>query len=131
MNFGRKLLTLVLLTATAIAIPGALAQPGSAGGSIGNDEKSISGSRLDLPSTGPDRSSRRGDPANCTVADPTSTPLNVRTSPHGKIVGTVANGVRVRVLDEARDGRGEQWAYIADAASRPVGWVFKEYLACR
>ena len=30
-----------------------------------------------------------------------------------------------------KDSRGKQWAYVADATARPIGWVFKEYLVCR
>ncbi|WP_375304226.1 hypothetical protein WI560_17710 [Bradyrhizobium sp. A11] len=51
----------VLLTA-ALTSPSALAQSGSAGGSIGNDEKSLSGSRSDR-STEPAPSARRSKPA--------------------------------------------------------------------
>ena len=46
----------------ALAAPSALAQSGSAGGSIGNDEKSLSGSRSDR-SAEPAPSERRSKPA--------------------------------------------------------------------
>ena len=46
----------------ALAAPSALAQSGSAGGSIGNDEKSLSGSRSDR-SAEPAPSARRSKPA--------------------------------------------------------------------
>lgn len=51
----------VLLVA-ALASPSAIAQSGSAGGSIGNDEKSLSGSRSDR-SAEPAPSARRSKPA--------------------------------------------------------------------
>jgi hypothetical protein len=35
----------------------------------------------------------------CIVADPTGTPLNVRTSPHGPIVSTFTNGLNVVIHD--------------------------------
>lgn len=72
-----------------------------------------------------------GANANCVVADPTSTPLNVRTSPNGKIISTVLNGERTRILDQATDQTGSAWAYISDEASQPLGWVYRRYVVCR
>ncbi|RTE92337.1 hypothetical protein [Bradyrhizobium sp. LVM 105] len=54
--------TLIVLLTAALASPAAFAQSGSAGGSIGNDEKSLSGSRSDR-STEPAPSARRSKPA--------------------------------------------------------------------
>jgi hypothetical protein len=109
-------LRLSLAVVAAVAIPaGALAQAGSSGGSMGNDEKSITGSRPEPRSVEP--SSQEGGSANCVVADPTPTPLNIRTSPNGKIAGTVSNGERVRILNQTRDPHGKQWAYIENANS--------------
>lgn len=42
--------------------------------------------------------------SRCRVMDPTSTPLNVRTAPNGRIVGALPNGLLVTVLDRATDG---------------------------
>jgi hypothetical protein len=42
----------------------------------------------------------------CRVADPTPTPLRVRTSPNGRIVSTLENGTLVSVLDRATDRKG-------------------------
>jgi Bacterial SH3 domain len=132
MSFGRHPYGAILFAALAASLPvGAIAQSGSAGGSIGNDEKSITGSRPELQSVEPSQSSREVGSANCLIADPTGTPLNIRTSPNGKIVRTIANGERVQVLDQTRDPRGKQWVYIADASSQILGWVFREYLVCR
>ncbi len=50
---------LCVLFALALGPSVALAQSGSAGGSIGNDEKSLSGSRSEPRSVAPERSSRR------------------------------------------------------------------------
>lgn len=61
------------------------------------------------------------DGASCLVVDPTSTPLNVRAAPQGQIISTISNGQLVHILDQAQDSRGKQWAYIADAKSRPFG----------
>ena len=67
----------------------------------------------------------------CRVMDPTGTPLNVRTSPNGTIVGALPNGLLVSVIDRTVDGRGRAWVYIARRASgRPIGWVFREFIAC-
>jgi hypothetical protein len=64
-NFFRCQLKLALLGASfALAMtPGiALAQSGSAGGSIGNDEKSLSGTRQAPRSVEPERPARRSKP---------------------------------------------------------------------
>lgn len=76
-------------------------------------------------------SNRAEETANCVIADPTSTPLNIRTTPNGKIIGTIANGERARILDQTTDRTGDQWVYISDSASQPLGWVFRRYLVCR
>jgi hypothetical protein len=55
-------IALAFFLSATIAPPSALAQSGSAGGSIGNDEKSLSGSRSDR-SAEPAPSARRSKPA--------------------------------------------------------------------
>jgi hypothetical protein len=71
------------------------------------------------------------DGDRCKVTDPTGTPLNVRDSPNGKIVGTLANGALVAIVD--RQGR-RQWqalGQIVDAKTKqPIGWVFREFVSC-
>jgi hypothetical protein len=59
-----KLALLCAAIAVATAPGAALAQSGSAGGSIGNDEKSLSGSRPTPRSAEPDQPARRGKPAS-------------------------------------------------------------------
>ena len=71
-----------------------------------------------------------GDQSTCVVVDPTTTPLNVRTAPNGQVIGTIPNGQPVRILNLRNGSHGDLWAYIADN-SRPIGWVFREYLVCR
>ncbi|MBR1282823.1 SH3 domain-containing protein [Bradyrhizobium sp. AUGA SZCCT0177] len=110
---------------SAGCVAAALAQSGNAGGTIGNDEKALSGTRQELQSSGADQHRN-----TCIVADPTGTPLNIRTSPNGKIVGKIANGERIRISDQTTED-GKQWAYISNAASRPIGWVFRKFLVCR
>src|SRR5689334_23519987 len=60
-----------------------------------SDDKALSGSRQQLQSATPEQ-----DRNACVVADPTGTPLNIRTSPNGKIVGRIGNGERVRISDQ-------------------------------
>jgi hypothetical protein len=60
----------------------------------------------------------------CTVADPTGTPLNVRRSPNGQIVGALSNGVPVSI----RERRGD-WVSVAPSTGRS-GWVAQKYLDC-
>jgi hypothetical protein len=63
--------------------------------------------------------------------DPTGTLLNVRAEPNGPIVATLENGVLVTVLSRTTDARGKPWTYIGDYSdNRPLGWVFREFIAC-
>lgn len=39
----------------------------------------------------------------CQVNDPTGTPLNLRNTPNGEIVGALNNGVSVRVVQVGQD----------------------------
>ncbi|MGP0061736.1 MAG: peptide-binding protein [Beijerinckiaceae bacterium] len=67
----------------------------------------------------------------CRVMDPTGTPLNVRTEPNGPIVATLENGVLVTVLSRSTDARGKPWAFSGNYSdNRPLGWVFREFIAC-
>jgi hypothetical protein len=67
----------------------------------------------------------------CRVLDPTGTPLNIRTSPNGSIVGTLRNGLLVSIVDSAADDRGRPWALVAQfETGRRIGWVFREFIAC-
>ena len=69
----------------------------------------------------------------CKVTDPTGTPLNIRTSPNGKIVGTIANGKEVNMEDIAYDDKGRPWAKVGGYVSgkyKIYGWVFREFISC-
>ncbi|BDT14262.1 hypothetical protein N39L_39850 [Limnospira platensis NIES-39] len=60
----------------------------------------------------------------CTVDDPTGTPLNVRATPAGKIVGSLPNGTRV--ILGITDGReGPNWTRIIGPIE---GYVWSPYL---
>ena len=52
----------------------------------------------------------------CTVADPSGTPLNVRKSPDGAILGALSNGVRVTTWKQRGD-----WVRIDTRGGRQVG----------
>jgi hypothetical protein len=67
----------------------------------------------------------------CRVMDPTGTPLNVRDSPNGVVVGQIRNGTLVTRVRSSEDERGRPWSYIVDRSSgEPLGWVFREFIAC-
>jgi hypothetical protein len=69
-------------------------------------------------------------PAVCVVNDPTATPLNIRATPNGAIIGTVRNGVTVRAMS-VESHRGRPWALVERlAADNAVGWVYDPYLKC-
>jgi hypothetical protein len=70
--------------------------------------------------------------ADCIVADPSPTPLNVRTAPNGRIIATLDNGQSVAIIDNAIDEKGRAWVYVSDVeTSKPVGWVFRDYVVCK
>jgi uncharacterized protein YecT (DUF1311 family) len=71
------------------------------------------------------------NPANaCHVADPTGTPLNIRTSPYGAIVGNFRNGDPVTVLDQQNDRQGKTWVHVGTPSYQPIGWVYRDYIYC-
>lgn len=66
------------------------------------------------------------------VADPTDTPLNVRESPRGPIIGTLQDGVLVEIIEYTRDGRGNPWVLIRPPGMTQIyGWVYSNYIDCR
>ncbi|MFM2390615.1 MAG: hypothetical protein RLZZ437_2170 [Pseudomonadota bacterium] len=71
----------------------------------------------------------------CTVADPTGTPLNIRTSPNGPVVSTAANGTQLEFI-EHQEVNGDRWALVArfnpGELSSDLGgaWVFGAYITC-
>jgi hypothetical protein len=69
--------------------------------------------------------------SRCRVMDPTGTPLNLRTAPYGRIIGTLPNGVLVSVIDRSVDANGRPWVYVASfETGNALGWVYREYIAC-
>ncbi len=66
--------------------------------------------------------------AECVVADPTGTPLNVRAQPNGQILSTLDNGLSVDVIAETRIG-SKRWVQVT-ADGETLGWVFASFLDC-
>ena len=67
----------------------------------------------------------------CKVTDPTGTPLNVRSEPNGKIIGTLKNGTLVSITEYKDDANGKPWVDVADYKTKKViGWVFREFVSC-
>ena len=67
----------------------------------------------------------------CVVADPSTTPLNLRTAPNFKIIGTVPNGKQVQILQIVKGSDRREWAFIAELGhGGGLGWVWRRYLAC-
>jgi len=61
----------------------------------------------------------------CSVNDPTGTPLNVR---NGTIVGALANGTPVFASEMSKDGR---WVKIAPIdGNGKAGWAFFNFVNC-
>jgi TPR repeat protein len=66
----------------------------------------------------------------CVVADPSGTPLNVRSSPNGNLTGLrLKNGTSITVISTARDPQGRSWARIS-MGQKAVGFVFQPYIRC-
>jgi uncharacterized protein YraI len=64
----------------------------------------------------------------CIVADPTGTPLNVRSKPNGPIIGALHNDMQVAITGSASVS-GKQWVRIIPGVGKP-GWVFADYVMC-
>ena len=68
---------------------------------------------------------------SCMVSDPTGTPLNVRATPGGTILGTLRNGSNVILIDTIDDSRGRRWAEVSARGYGQSVWVFREFVSCR
>lgn len=69
----------------------------------------------------------------CKVTDPTGTPLNVRATPNGRVVGIVRNEAEVYIEEIANDDKGRPWARIStksNSKKRVLGWVIREFISC-
>ena len=66
----------------------------------------------------------------CVVADPSGTPLNIRSGPNDRIIGTISNGIFVTIFDQLSVS-GRTWVYVGRYEDRvPIGWVYRDYLNC-
>ena len=68
-------------------------------------------------------------PITCLVADPTGTPLNVRTGPSGSILGALDNDTVVLLSDMTVVANGKKWAKVVPVGPGKSGWVYFDYLA--
>jgi hypothetical protein len=69
----------------------------------------------------------------CKVTDPTGTPLNVRATPNGRIVGTLKKDMEVHIEEIADDDKGRPWAKVSVKSkdrSKTLGWVIREFISC-
>lgn len=64
----------------------------------------------------------------CLVADPSTTPLNIRNE-ENEIIGTIANGEEVKIEQTRLDNLNKSWVLIS-RKNKIVGWVFRKYLDC-
>ena len=62
-------------------------------------------------------------PTTAAYVNTAGTPLNVRSAPNGRIIGTVANGTIVNAANNAVTAGGYHWVEIA-----PSRWVAAEFL---
>ncbi len=64
--------------------------------------------------------------AVCAVDDPTTSNLNLRSSPRGTLLSSIPNGQTVEIQELQNDNRGLPWARLND----PAGWVYANFLDC-
>ena len=67
---------------------------------------------------------------SCVIDDPTPTPLNLRATPSGQVVGTVINGTRAVLNSVKYDVHGKGWADIITIGGGQRGWVYRAYIKC-
>ena len=67
----------------------------------------------------------------CKVTDPTGTPLNVRDTVAGKVIGKLSNGKVVYIAEYAYDSKGRPWVLVFDVKTDAyIGWVYREFVSC-
>ena len=73
------------------------------------------------------------------LSESSNTPVNVRNSPNGMILGQLDNGTVVQVRSSDKGSDGKNWAYITwqgqplknAKTARFEGWIVQEYISCR
>lgn len=68
--------------------------------------------------------------ASCVVDDPTGTPLNVRTSPNGLILGALNNGTPVEITSSRMDASHKVWFFVVPKGPGKSGFVYSQLLDC-
>ena len=68
--------------------------------------------------------------AECIVADPSPTPLTIRTAPYGRVVSTIRNGIEVNIFDRSSDSHGREWVFVG-IGDLPLGWVYRDFVVCK
>lgn len=69
--------------------------------------------------------------ARCTVIDDSGTPLNIRASPNGRILGGLLYGQTVEVVGVRLASNGRYWSRInGNNPAGRAGWVSSALLAC-
>jgi hypothetical protein len=75
--------------------------------------------------------SRASAEVQCRVMDPTGTPLNVRTSPNGKIIDSLPNRMPVSIIDQTVDQNHKSWVFLKRSTDdEPIGWVYRDFISC-
>jgi hypothetical protein len=67
----------------------------------------------------------------CEVTNPDGTPLNVRSTSQGIVVGTIPNGMKVTIMNEDKADDGREWVWLySQNGMQPLGWVPRDTLTC-
>jgi hypothetical protein len=79
----------------------------------------------------PGRDSVRMAFGTCVVRDPSGTPLDLRSTPQGDVVSTLANGRFVQITDTKSDRKGQLWVLVANNENgERLGWVIQNSISC-
>ncbi len=65
---------------------------------------------------------------NCVVRGNNSAPLRVRSTPNGRIIGSLKVGTQIKAWDLTTDRNGVDWTKIS--FKRGYGWVATEFVSC-
>lgn len=65
---------------------------------------------------------------NCVVRGNNDIPLRVRSTPNGRIIGSLKVGANIKAWDLTTDRNGVDWTKIS--FKRGYGWVATEFISC-
>lgn len=74
-------------------------------------------------------SEQRVEARDCTVSDPTGSPMNVRATPRGEVLGILRNGQRV-TINRTTEFNNRTWTFAMNDDGTLQGWVVLNYLRC-